>query len=48
MAKLSCEDVIRARKLYELGVSIKSLSEQFNMLPKAISQMVRGITYKNC
>ena len=48
MAKLTKEQVIEARKLYEYGIPIKDISAIVGLLPKATSQMLRGITYKDC
>jgi hypothetical protein len=48
MAKLNCDQVKEARKLYNVGVKIKDIAKEFNILEKAASQMVRGITYKDC
>jgi hypothetical protein len=48
MAKLNCNQVKEARMLYKAGVSIKTIAKELNILEKTASQMVRGITYKDC
>jgi hypothetical protein len=48
MAKLNCEEVKEIRALREKGFKVKDIAELYHVLPKAISQLLNGVTYKDC
>lgn len=48
MAKLSCEDVSVIRSLRLSGHKVKDIAARYNVLPKVVSQIIGGFTYRDC